>query len=265
MYKNIILATTIFAQASFGSSKLNSDIKEWKEITIKKGYILSIDLHQEQKCSKIWSKQIKEFKKMNPHIKNPDVLLVNQKIKVQSCKVEITEVSDKNEKKIQNDQLIENKPQWFFEAFAGVSSLGSTDTDTSKSGKSLGVKIGQNFLYKQNELSLSLGYLRNDSKTKNDNDKLGVYEITTHLITFEGAFHIPLTQKWSFGPELMMATGNDVSMSDNNQSKNLGIFGGLDLLYKIKSGMSIKLNVDQRIDDLSRSNVLTNLGIKINF
>lgn len=263
MFKNIILTSTIFAQIAYGSSTLNSNIQEWKEITVKKGYILSIDLHREQQCSKIWTKQIKEFKKMNPHIKNPDMILVNQKIKVQSCVVNISEVS--KEEKINPAKLIKHKPQWFFEAFAGVSSLGSTDTDTSKKGHSLGFKFGENLLYKQNEISWAVGYLRNDARTKDDNDKLGVYEITSHLITLEGALHIPFTSKWSFGPELMMAMGNDVSMSDSNKSANFGIFGGLDLLYKIKKDVSIKLNADQRLDDMSRSNVLANLGIKINF
>jgi hypothetical protein len=262
MFKNIILITTVLSQIAYATSPKSSEIQSWKEITVKKGYILSIDLEKEQQCSKIWTKQIKEFKKMNPKVKNPDIILVNQKIKVQSC---VVQISEQSENPVKPSEIIKRQPNWFASVFAGVSQLGEKTDDTAKRGYSIGAKIGKNIPHKHNNLAISLGYLGNQSKTTDDNNKLGVYEITTHMITLQSAYLLSLSEKWSFGPELMAALGNDISMSDKNESSNLGLFAGLDLLYKVKKDTFIEFNIDQRMDDLSRTDVLANLGLKINF
>lgn len=65
MFKKVILITTLLAQNSMAIAQ-SSDIQSWEEKIIPKGYILSLDLQKNMECGKIWSKQIKEFKKMNP-------------------------------------------------------------------------------------------------------------------------------------------------------------------------------------------------------
>lgn len=73
----------------------SSDIVEWNDMFTKKGFILSVNLVKEQYCSKIWTKQIYEFLKMNKNIKNVNEIKKNIKIKIQKCKK--LELSNNNE------------------------------------------------------------------------------------------------------------------------------------------------------------------------
>jgi len=68
-----LLLLTLVPQLLWVQSR-SPEIKRWVEVIPERGYVLSIDLHNEKMCSNIWSKQIKEFSKMNPHIKNPDLI-----------------------------------------------------------------------------------------------------------------------------------------------------------------------------------------------
>ena len=66
----------------------SKDIVEWRKVRVKAGYILSQDLYYQQNCSPTWDIHVKEFKKRNPHIKNPNKLSVGDLIEVQTCKNE---------------------------------------------------------------------------------------------------------------------------------------------------------------------------------
>ena len=90
--KKIFLALLVPQLLWANSHSRSDEIQKWVDVNPEKGYILSVDLHHEKMCSKIWTKQLREFKKMNPHIKDPNMILVHQKIKVQDCRVEIKEV-----------------------------------------------------------------------------------------------------------------------------------------------------------------------------
>lgn len=58
---------------------------EWEEIVVAKDFILSKYLYNKNNCNEIWGKQVPDFIKVNPHIKNPDNIQIGQKIKVQKC------------------------------------------------------------------------------------------------------------------------------------------------------------------------------------
>lgn len=67
----------------------NTDnVIEWRKHTVKKGYILSRDLVNLKKCNLIWTKQILEFQKMNPEVRNVNVLETDKDIWVQKCQNE---------------------------------------------------------------------------------------------------------------------------------------------------------------------------------
>ena len=135
-----ILVSLLLTNLAWANSH-SEEIQKWVDVKPQKGYILSVDLHNEKMCSKIWTKQIAAFKKMNPHIKNPDLILINQDIKVQDCRVEVQEVALKEiESKVAEQP--KEKHKWFVGVFGGVSMLGGTNKDTAKNGYSFGMKVG---------------------------------------------------------------------------------------------------------------------------
>lgn len=87
------------------SNDRSSDIIEWNDFRTQKGFILSTNLVKEQYCSKIWTKQIYEFLKMNKNIKNVNEIKKNIKIKIQKCK----KLENKNE--IKESESIEIKKE----------------------------------------------------------------------------------------------------------------------------------------------------------
>lgn len=257
--KSLLLALIIPQLALAGQR--SDQIQSWVEIKAPKGYILSVDLHHEKMCSKIWTKQIKEFKKQNPHIKDPNVILVNQTIKVQDCRVQVQEVSQKVLE--ESKPVAIEKPQWFVGVFGGVSVLGSRSDDSAKTGHNLGVKIGQKIKLDDKKLSIAAGYLYNQSKTK-DNSAFE-YEVTTDMLLLEASLLSTISKKLELGPKLMMVAGKDVSFTEQQESRALGLYVGAEALYKVSEKVDLEFNLQQRLDDLSRVNALGNVGLRLSF
>lgn len=83
---NLSLAPLTFTGASSDDENVRTNkILDWEEVNVKKGFILSNHLYHENYCINIWDKQIPEFIKQNPHIKNPDNIAIGSRIKVQRC------------------------------------------------------------------------------------------------------------------------------------------------------------------------------------
>lgn len=66
----------------------SSNIVNWEQVTVQKGYMLSKDLVYQKNCNLTWTKQLEEFKAKNPKVKNPNVLMANKQIWIQTCKDE---------------------------------------------------------------------------------------------------------------------------------------------------------------------------------
>lgn len=85
------------------ATQRSKDIVEWKKVRVKAGYILSQDLYYQQHCSPTWDIHVKEFKKRNPQIKNPNRISEGSLIEVQTCR------SDSDSVIVQDKQ--NNKPK----------------------------------------------------------------------------------------------------------------------------------------------------------
>lgn len=264
MNKILSILTTVLLSTNSAFAK-SSEIMEWKDVIPQKGYILSVDLAKDKECSQIWTKQIKEFLKMNPHIKNADLILVNQKIKVQSCKMKIEQSQahdmEKHYESIPKPEL----PSWFIGAFIGMNHLAEKNGDTSKKGKSMGLKLGKIKEINNKLLSISLGALANSSQTIDDNDPLGVYEIKSVFATLETSLHFAISDRVYLGPQIMLMGGRDVSLSDKDKGHNVGAYIGASSLVDLSKYVRLELNLQQRLDEMSRLNLLGNIGLRLDF
>lgn len=87
-YKLIIvsglISTSLFADSPIDTR--TDKIFSWNEIIVEKQATVSEELYYNQNCNKIWTKQMYEFMKRNPNLKDPDKLTPKQTIIVQSCK-----------------------------------------------------------------------------------------------------------------------------------------------------------------------------------
>lgn len=255
----LVLPLTLNAQPS-------EEIKSWKEVIPKKGYVLSLDLQNEQHCLKIWSKQIPEFKKKNPHIKNPNKIPVNKKIWVQTCKEELTQItSDPVFKSLPREEKKEVLNKWFMGLYAGYHNLGKGQNDTDKDGYNLGIKAGYSFIGEDQTLALSLGILRNELTTRNKDNALGAYKVETNLITLEADWLFHMGSKFKMGPMATLVAGEDVSFTESNDKQTFGAFGGVDVLYSFSKRFQLELNIQHRVDSLERFNLMSNLGLRYNF
>jgi hypothetical protein len=255
----LLIPHLVFAERS-------PEIKQWVEVNPEKGYILSVDLYQSKQCSQIWSKQIKEFKKHNPQIKDPNVILVHQKIKVQSCEVKKVEVAPE----ALDFVVIKEAPpadvqlDWFFTVYGGASFLSNKSDDTGKTGYSLGAKVGRNFHLNSTDLvQVGIGFLHNRSSTANSNNILGEYVVHSELLTLDAAWIMKVSDSWKLGPIATMVISDDVSMNETNKSKSVGGYLGANALYGLSKSMDLDLNFQQSLED--RLNLLVNVGVKFNF
>lgn len=156
------------------------------------------------------------------------------------------------------------RPKWFIGVFGGGSLVSGKDGDTAKSGYNLGAKIGVKIPEKSAQLRIAAGYLYNDIKTQDDNNALGVYEVKTDMLTLEAAV-LSSFGKVELGPVLMMVAGKDISLKEQQKDQGVGLYGGVEGLYKLSPKWDLELNLQQRLDDLSRANVLGNLGVRFSF
>lgn len=179
MKKTLIILTVLTQSNSIFAR--TSEIQKWSEVIVPKGYVLSLDLYNQMECDKIWSKQIKEFKKHNKHIKDPNKLFVNQKILVQDCRLPtelaILENDVQKELEPKKEALIQEsleKDSKFIELYMGVSKLSELSNDTGKKGYSFGITLGKTKqLSKSKELNLAIGIMHNASKTNDSKASSG--------------------------------------------------------------------------------------------
>jgi len=262
MKKTIITAVLAFSQITTASQM------KWEEIKVQKGYILSIDLKKNKECKNIWTEQIKAFKAMNPQIKNVNLIRVNKKIKVQNCKIEIEPVKEQVQSPIEKLTIAEKKvvDQLFLEVFSGVSFLGEkSKEDSSKQGVSLGAKVGRIVAKEGKKVSMSAGLLVNRSETRDNNDELGVYKLNTAILTLDWSYLVDLSEKLSVGPKLSLGLSDDLSFADVKKEDKAGLYLGLESLIDLKENNSLAISVNQRADDLSRTNILLNFGLRFGF
>lgn len=247
-------------------SKRSENIHSWKEITPHKGYILSLDLQNNQHCDKIWSKQMKEFLKKNPHVKDPDKLSTNKTIWVQSCKEELNEITTSPafiaaspEKK---KEILSN---WFVGIYTGYQAVGSTDTDTDKTGFNLGIKLGYAFVQDDTTVSLAFGYMFSQMETNNLNNALGAYRVRTNILTVEGDYLFHIGNKVKLGPSLMLMSSEDVSWKDVEKDSLFALFGGVNFLYSFSKKLQLEIKLLHRVSDLERLDFMSNMGMRYNF
>lgn len=257
-FASTVILILILPNLLFANIKGSLNIQNVREITVPKGYILSMDLWKSKDCVNIWFDQIEEFKRNNPHIKNPNHILVNQKIKIQDCRIpeEPQEEISENMSRIPNSN-------WFGGIYTGGSHLSEISDDTSKNGYNLGIKAGYDFDLETARVNLAIGYLINWEKTVDENNSLGAYEITTRMLTLESSYQKLISDKWSVGPMVNAVFGEDVGMKDHRNDQNLGIYGGVESIYSFNSKYQIELNLQQRLEYLNRFHLLGNIGIRI--
>lgn len=80
----LIGISLVFPSFSYAGTR-SSNIIEWTPYTVKKGFILSNETYYKKMCSKTWSKQIPEFLKRNPKVKDANKFWPGDKIMIQTC------------------------------------------------------------------------------------------------------------------------------------------------------------------------------------
>lgn len=255
MIKKIIAFLMVVPSFSWAQER-NSQVKSWHETIPEKGYILSIDLYQNQKCSEIWTKQVPLFQEKNPQIADPDKIDIGQKILVQSCFTPPEPVVEKLPPK-------ESPSKYYIEIFGGYSYFGKESSDTEKDGYNYGAKIGR-YLGSNNQWFIDLGYQVNHLETKDLNSTLGAYEIDSQYTLLDVGYQW-VGEHWRFGPVLTAVYGKDISFNEQELDKKWGAFGGLNLRYSFNRRWDLGVTVEQQIDNVSRTNLISNLGLRINF
>jgi hypothetical protein len=263
----LALMTCLISNSAFALSDV---IQKWDNQVAEKGYILSLDLLNNKKCSKIWTNQIKAFLRENPHVMDANLILVNEKIKVQDCKIQIEEAP----KQVESAPVVEpvqvvkaqdflSEPNWFVGVFGGLSKLGGRSDDTAKEGSSLGIKVGQVIpLTKYQKLSWALGFMENNSETTDSNNILGAYEVKSRMFTGEAEYLFSVW-KLALGPKAMIVAGDDTSFREQGDKKPLGLYLGAALLAPITQSLDFEVDFQQRAED--RLNILGNIGLRFNF
>ena len=264
LYKQTISLITALSLTSSLALAKSSEITEWKQVDVKKGYILSIDI-QNNECAQIWSKQIKEFKKKNPHIKNPNKIRVGAKLQVQSCKpkdvAQIEQSRPKNVSKEDHDVMALNQ---FIEVYGGISNLANDGSDSGKSGQIIGIRLGYELLvHGSHAIAIGLGYFKNSMETSDSNRPQ--YKIDNHLASLDVHYNKFLSDRFRLGGLINLVGGNDVSLSDSDKGQRVGLYGGLEGLVMMNKNIDLTLSIQQRLDEISRQNTMSTLGLKFNF
>ncbi len=245
------------------ATKRFQEIKEWKDVKAKKGYILSNDLYYVQKCSPTWDIHVKEFKKENPHIKDPNVLSIGQTFKVQTCfaqeVVEVVKEEAPVAPAVVQEAKKEEKQSDFFALVSGQLNKSNDGNDNSAS-KGAGVKleVGKYFpISEDRKVKVSAGVLFN--KTSLDNTDEETKKVTG---TLDASYLFKVNEKLSVGPNVEIFTGpgfHDVK----NKADRLAGFAGVNLDYSLNKRFSLDLKVQNALE--SRLNLNTTFGLGINF
>lgn len=219
----------------------------WKEISAQAGYILSNDLHYNKKCSKIWTKQIREFKKQNPHIKDPNIIEINQKIKVQECQLpkEIIEVKKVEEIKVTQELPIKKEKKYFINTFYGMSLVDRIFPDEiGNGGYNIGFKIGRI----NNGFFYSIGHLLNRNNVNEKNQYL------LNLGVFEDY------EKFHLETKIELGYGDDFTLIDKKRKMNYSLY--LSPFWKMTKDLYLGLDLGHGLD---RFNIFLNVGLRIKF
>lgn len=237
----------------------SADTFKWEEVKVKKGYILSLDLDKKE-CKNIWSQRIPEFKLKNPLIKDPDVLFIDDNILVQNCIPESEPIKESGIN-IEDQQLIFP----YLSLYTGGSYVSETSADTKKLGYTLGIKLGYDLKLFNDYLRIGLaaGYLQVNSKTVGDSDRS--YEVKSHLYNIEAHINREVSEKSHVGGMINLVMGEDISLRESAAGQKVGVYLGVENLYKLSSKIELETNLQHRLDELSRFNFLFNLGLKYNF
>lgn len=98
----------------------SDNIIRWEEFKVMKGFVLSNYLYDHRGCSRIWTKQVVEFQKKNPHIADPDVIGIGEVITMQLCHENALALTPDNEildpilpvaKDVVEEEIPEVKPE----------------------------------------------------------------------------------------------------------------------------------------------------------
>lgn len=81
----------------------------------------------------------------------------------------------------------------------------------------------------------------------------------------ESSLLFQASEKIKIGPKALGLIGDDVNFSEGSSNQSVGLFLGGELTYKLNSDYKLDLDIQQRIDNLNRTNILSNFGLKINF
>jgi hypothetical protein len=256
--KNIALCFLLWPSLTYAGDQIQS----WQELKAPKGYILSQDLAQKS-CDHIWSKQIKAFKQANPKVQDPNLILVGQTLKVQSC--EVPAVSSPTQNVTSLDDSDYGRGRWYLGVYTGLNFLSAKHEDTQKAGYNLGFKVGYEF-YLPHEFAVGVaaGMFKNSIKTMGIS-ALNRYQVDTNFFNIEAHLNKNISAKARVGMLVNLLAADDVSQEDVKLSHNLGAMMGLESLYELNHHLDLETNVQQRIDDLSRINFHWNIGLKYNF
>jgi hypothetical protein len=263
MKKTAILLTVLASSLSFASShERHPEIQKFDEFKAPKGYVLSVDLHYTKMCSKIWTEQIKEFKKQNPTIKDPNIIAINQHIKVQDCRIQEAEVLEEviAEAPAQTKQVAkkeERKRELFLLLSGQLNKAAEGSGNFANEGEGLKLEIGKYFkMSETRQVKASLGVLFNNTRMIDSDDKFSQI-----VGTGDVSYLFKLSNKVQLGPNLGILTGNGF-VNESNQ-KSLAGFAGVNLDYSLSEKFLIDVKVQNALE--SRQNIYTTFGLGYKF
>lgn len=247
------------------ATKRYQEIQDWKTVKTKQGYILSNDLYYVQKCSPTWDIHVKEFKKENPHIKNPNVLSIGQIIKVQTCfKEEVVEVVKEEVKEVVQAPKEEKKSNIIMIVSAEHNKAAASGGKFESEGLGLKVEAVKYLKLQEDRLvKLSAGVLLNETKLNNNGTFNREDKNKQVALTGDAAYLFKVNDKLQIGPNLGLLVGQRVSFAQEEDSSNVAAFAGVNVGYKLSEKLALDVKVQNAIE--SRANVMSTLGLEFNF
>lgn len=263
MKKTAILLSVLASSLSFASShERHPEIQKFDEFKAPKGYVLSVDLHYTKMCSKIWTEQIKEFKKQNPTIKDPNIIAINEHIKVQDCRIEeapvVAEEAAAPAPAAQKAAIKEQRKRDLFVLLSAQLNKASKGNDNeANEGAGMKLEIGKYFRLSDDRMvKASLGVLSNNTTMDNSREKH--YQIVG---TGDASYLFKMSENLNLGPNLGFITGN--GFVDKENERSLAAFAGVNLDYSLGEKFMLDLKVQNALE--SRSNIYTTFGIGFKF
>lgn len=258
----LLIGLTLLSFSSIAEER-NPEIKKWDTVTTGKGYVLSNDLFFNKMCANIWTKQVQEFKKENPHIKNPDILAINQTIKVQDCRIQEAEVAMIEDKKeivvVKEDK---KKSPYFAIVSAEYNTANEKGANARNEGGGFKVEFGRYFEMKVDQkIKASIGMLFNNTNF-DDGDGSKSERIVT---TLDGSYLFKMTENLHLGPAVGMFLSPKTTFETypNSKDDSFAVFVGGNAEYKLSEKFHVDFKLQNAVDN--RVNVMTTLGLGYNF